>query len=349
MSKFSTISKVEFKWEFVSLGEVLLRFDPGETTIRNADEFKVYDGGAEYNVAKNLSYSFGRKTAIMTVIKNDQIGELLLRKISEGGVATDFVTLVDSEESRNGMYFIERGKGLRAPDSVFDRKYTEISAINVDSLDWVSIFEKGVRWFHTGGVLTGLSETTPNAAFEAMQTASKHGAILSYDLNYRDSLWKNRGGKKAADKCNRRFLPLVDVLIGLPGYNPGYDDFDKTEFKTAAKELINLHPNIEIIAITLRKVFSANIHSFCSAVYSNGEVYISKKYEKFEVLDRVGSGDAFTAGFFDALLEGRNLKKAIENGSAAAVLATTTFGDNLLSKSYEIEKLAEGGGSDVIR
>ncbi len=337
-------------WDFVGLGEVLLRFDPGEKLIESASSFEVFDGGAEYNVVRNLSNSFSRKSAIVTVLNKDKIGKLIEGKILSGGVDTSLIKWADSENQRNGIYFIERGFGMRAPESCFDRDFTGIASLKTDSIDWKHIFEeKGVSWFTTGGVYAGLSVDSPNVAIEAMKVARESGAIVSFDLNYRDSLWKNRGGIAAANELNKTLIPYADVVIGLMDYKPSFSNFDALDFKRISESLIEENPNVKLVAITMREVISASRHNFKAACYIDGQVLESREYIDVGILDRIGSGDAFSAGLFEGLISGSTLQESIDLGAAAGVLVMTTLGDNLDSTSDQIKNLVAGNYGNVKR
>ena len=336
-----------------ALGEILLRFDAGDERIQNARTFRVWDGGGEYNVARGLSKVFRQKTAIVTALADNSLGRLAEDLANQGGVYTSNIIWreADSNQTRNGIYFIERGFGLRAPASCFDRANTAASQLQTGEIDWKRVFgsENGSRWFHTGGIFSGLSETTPKIAAEAMKFAQVSGAIVSYDLNYRYSLWKNRGGRAEANRINKKLLPFADVVFGVLDYEPKFTNFDAEKFQQAAKKMQTEFPNRKIIATTLREIKSASLHNLSAAVFAGGEVFKARDYENVQVFDRVGSGDAFAAGFIFGLLSDKGAKYALECGTAHACLAMTTPGDNSMAQFAEIEKLMQGGGSNVIR
>ena len=335
------------RWDLISLGEVLLRFDPENERIQTARNFRVFDGGAEYNVARNLAKTFRRKTAIVTALADNTLGRLAEDFILQGGVDTSEILWREtSSETRNGIYFIERGFGLRPPASCFDRANTAVSQLKAGDVDWRKIFaEKGTRWFHTGGVFTGLSETTPDAANEAMRIAGENGAIISYDLNYRDSLWKTRGGKESANKLNRKLLSSADVAFGAFGFDSKLSNFDGNEFRRAAEKMLAEFPNLKAVVSTLREVHSASRHDLSAVCFWNNQIYKARDYKMVEVFDRIGSGDAFASGFIYGCLAGRNLGYSIECGAAHGVLAMTTPGDNSMSTLAEVENLIGGGSS----
>lgn len=225
-------SKENCRWDLISLGEVMLRLDPGEKRIWTTRSFEVYEGGGEYNVARGLKRCFGLDTAVVTVFADNPIGRLLQDLIYQGGVDQSMVRWVPYDgvgrTVRNGLNFTERGFGVRAALGCSDRGHTSISQLKAGEIDWEEAFgRKGARWFHTGGIFCALSAGTPEVAIEAMQAARKHGTIVSYDLNYRDSLWKANGGQKRAQEVNRKIAPYVDVMIGnLRAHSLGLERFD---------------------------------------------------------------------------------------------------------------------------
>lgn len=346
--------KNDYRWDLLSLGEVLLRFDPGNEALHRARNFRVWDGGGEYNVAKNLSSVFGHATAIKTALTDNALGRLAEDFVRQSGVDTSQIIWRGEEEiddTRNGIYFIGRGFGLRPPSSCFDRKYTAIAGLKTGEIDWNKIFSArgGTRWFHTGGVFAGLSDATNNVALEAMSAARASGAIVSYDLNYRDSLWKKRGGRATANLANQRLLAQTDVVFGIPDYSPSFADFDEAKFRAAAEKLNTDFPNLKIIAVTLREIHSASSHNLSAACFSGGEIFLSREYRRVEVFDRVGSGDAFASGLIHGILSEKGIQFALDCGTACAVLAMTSPGDNLTTTVAEIERLIQSSDATVIR
>jgi 2-dehydro-3-deoxygluconokinase len=344
--------KKNCRWDLVSLGEVLLRFDSGDERIHTTQNFRVFDGGGEYNVARNLAKVFRQKTAIVTALADNALGRLAENLIWQGGVdASEILWRADSNSNvRNGIYFIERGFGLRAPASCFDRTNTAVSQLKTGDVDWQKIFTKQqTRWLHTGGIFVGLSDTTPDVTLEAMQAAQKSGAIVSYDLNYRDSLWKARGGKAEANKVNRKLLPYADVVFGVPDFNAKFAEFEIDGFQKAAENLQTEFPNLKVIATTLREVKSASEHNLSAVCFADGEVLKAKEYKDVQVFDRVGSGDAFASGLIYGLLNTKNLQYSLECATAHACLAMTTPGDNSMAQLRDIELLIQGADSAVIR
>ena len=343
--------KTNSNLDLMCLGEILLRFDPETERIHNARSFRVFDGGAEYNVARNLSKVFRQKTAVVTALADNQIGRLAEDFAMQAGVDCSQIIWRASDgdaNPRNGLYFIERGFGIRAPHSAFDRDYTAVSQLRKGDIDWREVFgenaEIAPRWFHTGGVFVGLSATTPDVAADAMRTARDNGTIISYDLNYRNSLWKNRGGRAAANALNKTLLSLADVVFGVltDDFKPSVAEFSAEDFKRAAEITKREFPNLQMIISTLRDVESASSHSFSAVVWADGEVYKARDYSGLDVLDRVGSGDAFAAGMIYGLLAEKGISYAVECGAANGALTLTTVGDNSTTTISEIEGLIQG-------
>lgn len=347
-------NKKDCQWDFVALGEVMLRFDPENDRIHNARSFRVYEGGGEYNVARNLSKVFRQKTLILTALAKNQIGELVEDLIWQGGVDASEILWRDtdgiSRKTRNGMYFIERGFGLRAPVGCSDRGNTAVSQVTKDDFDWRKIFtEKGTRWFHTGGIFAGLSETTPDAALEAMKSAKESGAIVSYDLNYRASLWQDRGGIVAANELNHKLLEFADVVFGVENFNSDLNEYSPENFEKSASEVLKTFPNLQIAATTLRHVESAASHSLSAVCFANGEIFKAAELKNIAVLDRVGSGDAFAAGFIYGLLNEKDLTASLNFGVANSALTLTTLGDSSAATLAEVEKLSGDGKINLFR
>ncbi len=337
------------RWDFVSLGEVMLRFDPGDDRIHNARSFRVWEGGGEYNVARSLAKVFRLDAAIVTALADNQIGRLVEDLIWQGGVDASEIIWRETDgislKARNGMYFIERGFGLRSPVGCSDRGNTAISQIKTGDVDWQRIFgesDGGTRWFHTGGIFAGLSDTTSGATLEAMRKAREDGAVVSYDLNYRDSLWSERGGREAANALNRELLPFADVVFGVENYKAAFSGFTEENFRRAASDVFSKFPNLKIAATTLRDVHTASRHSLSAVCFADGEVFKADDYTDVEVLDRVGSGDAFAAGLIYGLLTGRDIQFSLGCGLANSLLTLTAPGDGSTATLSEIVNLVEG-------
>jgi len=347
------------RWDCVALGEVMLRLDPGDERITAARTFRAWEGGGEYNVARNLARCFGQRTALVSAFADNAIGRLLEDLIRQGGVDQSHVRWVEYDgigrSARNGLYFGERGFGLRPPASCSDRAHTAVSQLEPGDIDWDTIFgREGARWFHTGGIFCGLSESTPAVAREAMQAARRHGTVVSYDLNYRPSLWRTTGGKARAEQVNRELAPLVDVVFGLtPGF--GFGDaaappaqVDAAAARGAIERAVRDFPNLRVVATTLRHETSASRHDSGALCYADGQFHESRRREDIEVLDRIGAGDAFAAGVVHGLLAGKGAQYAVECGAALGALAMTTPGDAALATLAEVETVMRGGrgGSD---
>lgn len=339
--------KTNCKWDIVTLGELLLRFDPGDARIWEADSFKVYDGGAEYNVAANLGKVFGMDTAFVSSIHDNLIGRLALGFARRAGVDSRFIRMTDA--GRNGIYFIERGFGPRAARSAFDRDNSAVSAAGADTFAFDDIFSEGVRWFHTGGVFAGLSDTTPEAALAAMKAARAANAVVSYDLNYRDSLWGKRGGRDAANIVNKRLLPYADVVFGAFDAETDLEKFNEKSFAVSASAMMGEFPNLKMVVSTLRSIRDAGRHDLSGVCYANGEVTTATPQMNIGVFDRVGSGDAFAAGFIYGMLEGKEMQFALDCGTALGTLAMTTAGDVAAVMADEVFSLMNGGGAAAKR
>jgi 2-dehydro-3-deoxygluconokinase len=344
----------------------MLRLDPGQGRIKTTRTFDAWEGGGEYNVARGLRRCFGLQTAVVTAFAENEIGRLVEDLILQGGVDTRFIQWKKYDgigrTTRNGLNFTERGFGLRGAVGVSDRGNTAASQLTATSIDWDSIFSQGVRWFHTGGIYAGLSESTPGVIEAAMKSAKKYGTKISYDLNYRPSLWSAIGGQAKAQEVNRKLAPFVDVMIGneedfteslgfkVEGLSSNFTEIDHSAFGAMVQEVVKTYPNLEVIGTTLRKVHSASINDWSAIAWSKETGLLqSKLYENVEVLDRVGSGDSFASGLIFGLLDGRSLQEALELGVAHGGLAMTTPGDTTMASLAEVEKLARGGSARVER
>jgi 2-dehydro-3-deoxygluconokinase len=354
------------KYDLLALGEIMLRLDPGEGRIRTAREFKVWEGGGEYNVARGLRRCFGLKTAVCTAFADNDVGRLLEDFILQGGVDTEFVKWTPYDgvgrSVRNGLNFTERGFGLRGAVGIPDRGHTAASQLKPGDFDWEQIFGvAGVRWFHTGGIFAALSDTTPKLVIEAVQAAKKHGTIVSYDLNYRPSLWKSIGGKKRAQEVNREIAKYVDVMIGneedftaclgfeVAGADEHLSKIDVTAFKSMIENVTAAYPNFKVTATTLRAVKSATRNDWGAICWADGKFYEAPNRPDLEILDRVGGGDSFASGLIYGFLRFNDPQKAVEYGAAHGALAMTTPGDASMASLAEVDALMKGGSARVQR
>lgn len=366
MATLQIKAKQECRWDLVSLGEVMLRLDPGEMRISTARNFHAWEGGGEYNVARGLRRCFGMNTTIVTALADNPVGRLVEDLIFQGGVDQSHLKWVAYDgigrSIRNGLNFAERGFGLRAPVGCSDRGHTAVSQLKPGDIHWEAILGKeGSRWFHTGGIFAALSETTPLVANEAMQAAREHGTIISYDLNYRDSLWKAFGGRKRAIDVNRKLVAAVDVLIGneedftaalgfeVEGLDENHSRLDSKNFRRMIERVIQEFSNLKAVATTLRNAKSASRNDWGAVCYHDGKFYESSKREGVEILDRIGGGDSFASGLIYGLLEKRGPQWAVECGAAHGVLAMTTPGDTTMATLAEVEKVMRGGSARIAR
>jgi len=366
MSLLKIKNENECKYDEISLGEIMLRLDPGEGRIRTARSFRAWEGGGEYNVARGLRKCFGMRTAIITAFADNEIGHLIEDFIMQGGVDTSFIKWLPFDgigrTVRNGLNFTERGYGIRGAIGVSDRGNTAASQMKKGDIDWDFIFGKlGVRWFHTGGIFAALSDSTSELIEEAMISAKKYGTIISYDLNYRASLWKSIGGNKKAQEVNKRLARLVDVMIGneedftaalgfeVEGIDENISFIDSSKFKNMIKNVIKEYPNFKVVATTLRTVKTATINDWSGICWADGKFYEGKTFNNLEILDRVGGGDSFASGLIYAFLKFNDPQKAVDYGVVHGALAMTTPGDTSMATLAEVEKIVAGGGARVVR
>jgi len=358
-------SREQCRWDFVALGEVMLRFDPGDRRIWTTRSFEVSEGGGEYNVARGLRRCFGLNTAIVSAFADNPVGRLVEDLMLQGGVDQSLVKWVDydgvGDSVRNGLNFTERGFGMRAALGCSDRGHTAVSQLKPGEIDWEHIFGKlGACWFHTGGIFCALSETAPQVALEAMQVARKHGTSVSYDLNYRESLWKRVGGKKRAREVNRRMAPFIDVMLGneedfsaalgfdVRGQDENISTIETAAFKAMIAEVVKEFP-FQLVATTLRKAQSASRNDWGAICYEAGVFHEAKMRNRLEIFDRVGGGDSFASGLIYGLLSGKGVQWALECGAAHGALAMTTPGDTAMVTLKEVEQLMRGAGARIAR
>ena len=350
----------------VSLGEVMLRLDPGEGRVRNSRTFMASEGGGEYNVARGLAKCFGKKTAVVTALAENDIGYLIEELISAGRVDSSLIQWKQFDgigrSSRNGLNFTERGYGIRGAIGVSDRANTAVSQMKRGDFDWERLFgELGSQWFHTGGIFAALSETTGEVAIEAMRAAKKHGTLVSYDLNYRPSLWNSIGGIEKCREVNRELAKYVDVMIGneedfitclgleVEGSDENFGELNVDGYKKMVERAAHEFPNFKAIGTTLRTVKTATINDWSAIIWYDGEVYKARQYNNLEILDRVGGGDSFASGLIYGLMNLDDPQQAVEYGAAHGALAMTTQGDTTTARLSEVKKLVAGGSARVQR
>jgi 2-dehydro-3-deoxygluconokinase len=344
----------------------MLRLDPGIERIHTTRHFRAWEGGGEYNVARGLHKCFDMRTAVVTALADNPIGRLIGDMIQQGGVEDAFIQWVPydgiGETVRNGLNFTERGFGIRGALGVSDRGHSAASQLKPGDIDWEHIFgELGVRWFHTGGIFAALSGTTIKVVQEAMESARKHGTIVSYDLNYRPSLWKRLGGKPRAQEVNRRLAPLVDVMLGneedfsaclgfeVDGVDENLSKLPVEGFKKMISQAVAEFPNFKVAATTLRTVKTASYNDWGAICWAEGEFYSAPTRENLEIMDRVGGGDSFASGLIYGLMASGNPRTAVQYGAAHGALAMTTPGDTTMATLKEVEKIVAGGGARVDR
>ena len=359
-------SKDSCRYDLLALGEIMLRLDPGEERIHTTRTFRAWEGGGEYNVARGLRRCFGLRTAIATAFADNAIGRLIEDFVLQGGVDASLIKWVEFDgigrTVRNGINFTERGFGVRGALGVSDRGNSAASQLKKGGFDWEAIFgETGVRWFHTGGIFAALSESTPEVIEEAMIAARKHGTIISYDLNYRPSLWKSIGGKEKAQKVNRHLAQYVDVMLGneedftscldfeVKGIDKDFSLLDVSNFKKMIETAVRTFPNFRVIATTLRGVKTAGINDWGAICWSGGQFHQAPVRENLEIFDRVGGGDSFASGLIYGFLTTNDPQKAVNYGAAHGALAMTTPGDTSMATLREVEKIMEGGSARIVR
>ncbi|HSW45445.1 MAG TPA: sugar kinase [Phycisphaerae bacterium] len=354
------------KWDLVSLGEVMLRLDPGDGRVRTTREFKVWEGGGEYNAARGLRRCFGMRTALVSAFADNDIGRLIEDLILQGGVDMTHVKWLKFDgigrKVRNGLNFTERGFGLRGARGCSDRGHTAASQLKAGDIDWNRIFrDEGARWFHCGGIFAALSETTAEVAQEAMTAAKQAGTIVSYDLNYRPSLWQDIGGQAKARQVNQELARYVDVMIGneedfsaalgfeVEGVDASLSKLDPAGFKTMIAQVAAKHTNFKAVATTLRAVKSATINDWGAVLYCDGHFHEAIQRTNLEIYDRVGGGDSFASGLIYGFLTGRTPQECVDYGAAHGALAMTTPGDTSMATRAEVENLMKGGSARVAR
>lgn len=355
-----------YTYDMISLGEIMLRLDPGDSRIKCARSFRVWEGGGEYNVARGLRRCFGMKTAAVTALADNEVGRLVEDFMLQGGVDTSLIQWGKYDgigrTVRNGLNFTERGYGVRGAVGVSDRGNTAASQLKAGDIDWDYIFGTlGVRWLHTGGIFAALSDTTADVVIEAVKAAKKYGTIVSYDLNYRPSLWKDIGGKEKAQEVNREIAKYIDVMIGneedftaclgfeVEGNDANLKSLNIEGYYKMLGEVVKVYPNFKVIATTLRTVKTATVNDWSAICYADGKVYNGLSLPGLEIYDRVGGGDSFASGLIYGLMTTGDPQKAVNYGVAHGALAMTTPGDTSMASLKEVENIIGGAGARVQR
>ena len=356
----------ECKWDCVSLGEIMLRFDPGFGRVRNSRQFTVWEGGGEYNVARAMRKCWGKRSSVVTALPKNDLGWLVEDFICQGGVDTSHIIWREFDgigrNTRVGLNFTEKGFGIRAALGCSDRANSAASQIKPGEVNWDKLFgEEGVRWFHTGGIFAALAPNTSETVIEAVQAARRNGTIVAYDLNYRASLWKSQGGKEGAQKINREIAKYVDVMIGneedftaclgfeVEGLDEHISKIDPANFKKMIATAVKQFPNFKVAATTLRNAKTASFNDWGAIIWAGGNFYEAPMRENLEIYDRVGGGDGFASGLAYGFLEGKGPQAAVEYGAAHGALAMTTPGDTSMVNVKEVEAVMKGKGARVIR
>ncbi len=347
--------------DFVSLGALVHRLDPGIIPFRKANEFQVHVSGGEFNVAANLSDCFGLATGVVTAMVDYPIGDLVAERVKAMGVKPFYKRFPhDGVTGPNiATVYSDRGQGVRAPVVFYNRANEAGARLRPGDFDWNAIFGPGVRWFHSGGIFAALSETTAELIVEGMQAAKAAGAVVSFDLNYREKLWNFSGGSERAREVIGRIARHVDVLVGneedlqkglgIPGPEvAGKSKLDPSSFLAMIDRVVDAHPQIKIVATTLREVHSSNRHHWSAVAWIDGSTYTAPTTE-LEVLDRVGGGDGFASGFFYGLLTGEPPEEAVKLGWAHGALITTFPGDTTMATLEQVRALAKGGSARIQR
>lgn len=360
------VKSQECRWDSLSLGEVMLRLDPGEGRIHTTRSFNMWEGGGEYNVARGLRRCFGLRTGVVTAFADNAVGRLVEDLILQGGVDASLIRWVSYDgvgrEVRNGLNFTERGFGVRAAAGCSDRGHTAISQVIPGDFNWDEIFgtQNGSRWFHTGGIFAALSESTPLVAADAMDAARKHGTPVSFDLNYRDSLWKSIGGKVRAQQVNRDLVKKVDLLLGneedfsamlgiaVEGVAEDFSELPIAGYEKMLREVAAAYPNLKLVATTLRTAHSAIRNAWGAMVLYEGEI-VHVAQREIDILDRVGGGDSFASGLIYGILAGKPIEWAVRCGVAHGALAMTTPGDTSMATRMEVERVMKGSSARIER
>jgi 2-dehydro-3-deoxygluconokinase len=355
------VIKKEGALDLVSLGALVNRLDPGIIPFRKATECKIHVSGGEFNVAANLSDCFGMKTGIATAMVDYPVGELIAERVRAMGVKPFYKRFKHNGVNGPNMatVYSDQGHGVRPPVVFYNRSNEAGAQLKPGDFNWDEIFAGGVRWFHSGGIFSALSETTGQLIIEGMKAAKKAGAVTSFDLNYRAKLWNIWGGEKKAAEVIHGIVENVDVLVGneedlqkglgMPGQDvESTSALDPTAFFKMIESVVKKYPNVKAVATTLREVHSTNHHSWAAVAWIDGKTYVSPTCE-LDVVDRVGGGDGYASGFFYGLLSGESPEDAVRLGWAHGAMLTTTPGDTTMVTADQVRAFAKGGSARIQR
>ncbi|HWB58881.1 MAG TPA: sugar kinase [Chthoniobacteraceae bacterium] len=347
--------------DFLSLGALVHRLDPGIIPFRKATHCDIHVSGGEFNVAANLSDCFRMKTGLVSAMVDYPIGDLIAERVRAMGVTPFYKHFKhDGVHGPNmATVYSDRGQGVRAPVVFYNRCNEAAAMLQPRDFDWKEIFSKGVRWFHSGGIFAALSPTTSGVIIEAMQAAKAAGVVTSFDLNYRAKLWNIIGGNKHAVNVLDKIVKNVDVLVGneedlqlglgIPGPEvESKSKLDPSAFFSMMENVRAKHPHVKIVATTLREVHSTNRHSWGAVAWIDGKAYVSPTCE-LDVVDRVGGGDGYASGFFHGLLTGEEPQDAVNLGWAHGALLTTFPGDTTMATVEQVKAFAKGGSARIQR
>ena len=362
MSTLNISARTESGLDFVSLGALVHRLDPGVIPFRKARRFDVWVSGGEYNVAANLSDCFCLQTGVVTALVDYPIGDLIAEGVRATGVKPFYKRFEHDGVTGPNMatVYSDRGHGVRAPVVFYNRSNEAAALLKPGDFDWKSIFGGGVRWFHSGGIFASLSETTADLIIEAMQAARAHGAVTSFDLNFRAKLWKRLGGSARAQQVLRKIVSHADVLVGNeedlqlglgirgPEVSTPASKLDPAVFFGMMSHVLREFPNVKAVATTLREVHSTNRHRWGAVLWIDGKTFVSPTCD-LDVVCRIGGGDAFAAGLFYGLLTGMDPDRALRFGWAHGALLTTTPGDTTMVTIDQVKAIVDGGSARVQR
>ncbi len=361
MSQYGLNISSQGAFDFISLGALVHRLDPGIVPFRKASECQIHVSGGEFNCAANLANCFGLKTAVVSAMADYPIGDLIAERVRAMGVVPFYKYFAHNGVNGPNMatVYSDRGYGVRPPVVFYNRSNEAAARLKPGDFDWQEIFEGGLRWFHSGGIFAALSETTGEVIIEAMQSAKAAGAVVSFDLNYRAKLWNIWGGQQAAQKVIQRIMQFVDVLVGneedlqlgLGIKGPQVTRASKLDHRVFVEmldEVVKLYPQVKVIATTLREVHSTNHHTWGALAWMDGKTYLSPTCD-LDVFDRVGGGDGFASGLFYGMLTSEPEQEAVNLGWAHGALLTTYPGDTTMATVEQVRAFARGGSARIQR